>query len=111
MAITTGMMRCLGDMIKAEQEGRYEDSEIVCDGLWCWLGERRVHRKTVRALLRLVAISEQSDSGGVQRFVINGVGRSIKDDPKMADSIAVAIMRGGGFSIVDGKIVPLPSQD
>jgi len=109
-AVTPAMARCLAEMIEAESEERFEDAEIVCDGQSCWLGDRRVRRQTVTALLRLVAISDRNDGGSVERYAINSVGRSIHADPTMATSVAVAIMRGGGFTIVDGKIEPFPAK-
>jgi hypothetical protein len=86
-----------------------EESELVCEGIYCYLGTRRVHRKTVRALLDATAISDVSDSGeGLQRFAINSTGEAILRRPELAHEVWAHIYgQKGSFTIKNDRIVLL----
>lgn len=97
------MIQALQDLDQAEREERYEDAEIVCDGIECWLGERRVSYRTVNSLLRLMALS-YSGLGGASHYTLNGTGRELRKNPELVQGIKRAIFRGKPFQIVDGKV-------
>jgi hypothetical protein len=91
------MLSVLRAMIQAEETGEYEDAEIVCSGRECWLGLDKVASRTVDRLLGCMAISDISDDRRTQRYVINGTGRAIVEDPSVADAVVEALRRGGAF--------------
>ncbi len=105
--LSKAALRCLGEMIEAETDERYEDAELVCDGNSCWLGIRRVQKKTVNELLSVLALKDSNDGSTVQRYVINGVGRALHADPNLALDVVEALKQGGSFTIVDGKVQTL----
>jgi hypothetical protein len=86
----------------------YSEAEIVCDGLTCYLGDRPISWRTVKALLEVVAISDRSITGDSGRiFMINDVGRSITRRPELADEVAASLYTGQSVTIIDDRIVPL----
>lgn len=91
-------MRCLHDMQVAEAEECFEDAEIVCEGIQCWLGDRQVSYRTVQALLRLLLVSESGDRQ-VHRYTLNDCGRGVLRRPALAEEIAHALRAGGAFTI------------
>lgn len=79
--ISNGALKLLREMHAAEKAECYEDAEIVCDGLSCWLGNRQTTRRTVTQLLRVCVVSDVSDAGkGADRYVLNEDGRAIAED-------------------------------
>lgn len=102
------MRRTLEELRDATDQERYEDAEIVCDGLQCWLGMRRVAWMTVNKLQQFVAISDVSDeNGGARRFTINETGREILKDESVIYELMKALRTGGAFTWKDGKLVPM----
>lgn len=101
---TENMLLVLGRMISAEASGAFEDAEIICSARECWLGETVVAARTVERLLRARAISDVSEGAQTRRYVINGTGRAISKDPKVADDILAAIARGGAFDEIGRTI-------
>ncbi len=90
----------------AERAENWDQAEIVCDGLDCWMGDERISRQTVTRLIRVVALS-LDDGGGAEHYTLNGTGRALADNPALVRDIEAAIARGGAFSVIDGKIVDL----
>lgn len=88
---------------------RMEDDgeELVVEGREVWIGYERTTPWTVRALLRVCAISDVSDVKGLERYAINGTGRAIRADPSLAYDVAQMLRTGGSFTIQNGAIVPL----
>ena len=87
----------LNTMIAAETAGEHDDAEIVCEGRSCWLGTERLTRKLVDSLVFHVAVSHVSEPGSLERYVINGTGRRIAVDPRIADVILTALAGGTAF--------------
>lgn len=87
-------MEVLRLMIEAEKREEYEDSEIVCDGGICYLGETRISRRTVSDLLRHVALSSASEPGSLERYTVSGTGKKIAEDPAVADRVVAALLAG-----------------
>lgn len=77
--MTKAAHRVLVEMAKAEELKNFEDAEIVCDGD-CWIGNRRIPRKTVTTLLRLVLVADVSDVNGCDRYALNSEGRAMSKD-------------------------------
>ena len=92
------MLLCLTEMREAEDAENYEDAEIVCEGIRCWLGDCQVSYSTVQGLLRLVLVSDTSDSG-VHRYTINDTGRGVLLRPELAAEVERVLAAGGAFSI------------
>lgn len=90
----------------AERAENWDHAEIVCDGIDCWMGDERISRQTVNRLVRVVAVS-LDDGGGAEHYTLNGTGRALAEDPALVGDVEAAILRGGAFSIIDGKIVDL----
>jgi len=51
-----------------------EDGEIVQDGLLAYIGAIRISARSIWALIRLAAISEDEFRGGCRRYRINETG-------------------------------------
>jgi hypothetical protein len=90
----------------AERAENWDHAEIVCDGIDCWMGDERISRQTVNRLVRVVAVS-LDDGGGAEHYTLNGTGRALAEDPALVGDVEAAILRGGAFSVIDGKIVDL----
>lgn len=101
--LTPAMHLALTELDKAECEERFDDAEIVCDGIECWLGYRRVSYRTVKALLKLMALSFD-ESGGAQHYTLNDTGRAIQGRPALAKEIYAAVLKGRPFTLANGKI-------
>lgn len=87
--MTKAALRTLREMVAAENDGFYEDAEIVCDGVECWVGARRIARATVNVLLRLCLVADQSEgNGGVEHYGLNDEGRALAANPDYVPSIA-----------------------
>lgn len=91
--MTKAALQCVEEMALAEESLRYEDAEIVCEGLECWLGQRRVARRTLQVLIRLVLVSRQSNEGECERYALNEDGRAMAADENYEPRI-IALMRG-----------------
>lgn len=54
-----------------------EDAEIACEGIECWIGNKRISYKTVKALLGYILISgwEFGSEVGIQYLHINESGK------------------------------------
>jgi len=87
-------LEILAEMDAAEKREDWEDSEIVCSGIDCWLGLTKVSRRTVDALLRHLAVSYAAEPGATERYVLSGTGRAILADPSVADRIVAAVLAG-----------------
>lgn len=103
VGLTPAMLQVLQDLDQAEREERYEDAEIVCSGIECWLGDRHVSCRTVKSLLKLMALSFD-DMGGANHYTLNDTGRELSKHPELTEKIRAAIARGKPFQIVDGKV-------
>lgn len=87
-------LEILKEMHAAEAREDWEDSEIVCSGIDCWLGLTRVARRTVTSLVRHMAVSLASEPGSEERYVLSGTGRKILEDPAVADRVLAALLTG-----------------
>lgn len=92
--LTKRAIEVLKTMIAAEQAGDHDDAEIVCEGRSCWLGTERLTRKLVESLVFHVAVSHASEPGSLERYVINGTGRRIAENPRVADDVLKALAAG-----------------
>lgn len=90
MKLTPTQRRVLTTLRDADDSGDYYSSEIVCDGE-CWLGSKRVARRTVQALVEMVLISYEN-SGGAEHYTINGSGRATLEDESVIDRIQTALL-------------------
>ena len=101
------ILRWLSDMEMAPHELEY-DAEIVCEGLACWLGTTRLRRSTVNQLLRVVALTDASDTEGVDRYVINETGRSLLRRPELESEITAALRTGtGAWTLRNDRLVAM----
>lgn len=78
--LTHRQLRVLALMNLADKRGEDYDAEIVVEDFFCYLGDERIGRQTVLALLRHCALKDVSldtSGDGVQRYVINETGREI----------------------------------
>jgi hypothetical protein len=99
-------LEVLRSLLAAERAENWDQAEIVCDGLDCWMGDERLSRQTVNRLVRVVAVS-LDDGGGAEHYTLNGTGRALAENPALVRDIEEAVLRGGAFSVIDGKIVDL----
>jgi hypothetical protein len=49
-------LEVLRSLLAAERAENWDQAEIVCDGLDCWMGDERLSRQTVNRLVRVVAV-------------------------------------------------------
>ena len=59
-------------LLEADDEA---DPAIVCEGLECWIDDRRTSWRTVRQLLQAVLISDTSWGDACRRYELNESGR------------------------------------
>lgn len=85
----------------------YPDYEIVCEGLDCYIGLERTSRRTVNALLNLMAISEVGGGGNFARYQINETGRNILADESQIDVVLRSVCEGGAWTWKNGKLVKM----
>jgi hypothetical protein len=97
----------LHEMARAEAADELDDAELVCEGLLCFLGERRVSLRSVKKLLQLVAIREDSYSESVHRYTLNDVGRALVRRPELEGEVREALLRGVNFTVKDDRLVEL----
>ncbi|WP_315922231.1 hypothetical protein [Mesorhizobium sp. SP-1A] len=102
--ISKAALYCLKIMVQAEERGKRDEAELVCEGDVARLGLRRVSPPAIKELLQHLAIVKSYEGGQVQRYAINGVGRAINDNPKLSEDVAAAIKQGEGFMFEGGKV-------
>lgn len=114
--MTPAQIRLLFEMSSAKDAGDYADAEVVCCGIECWIGLRRVSWKTLKGLLQWCAISEERESKGVLRYTLNATGEAALDSPEVEQRVKVALASGVqadhcGFPLRDRyrgrRLVPL----
>lgn len=110
MALSKRQLEILRALIAAEDADDHDHSEIVCDGIQCWLGLTRVHAQTVKSLLMNMLVTRHSDnSGNLFRYTVNGCGRAIAKDPGQYEILLKAIMENQQIMVTkDGRIIPMP---
>jgi hypothetical protein len=97
------MVRLLQALATAEEEERWDDAEVTCEGRECWVGLRQTNWRTVNALLRLVALRDVSDTDCV-RYAINDVGQLLLEQSGAEDEIRRALYSGHNFTIENGHV-------
>jgi hypothetical protein len=85
----------------------YPEDEVVCSGIHCYLGTDHVSYRTVQSLLRLVALSDHGEAGGLRRFHINETGEHLLADESQIDVLVRALAEGGSWTWKAGKLVPI----
>ncbi len=107
--VTPAENRTLCELIEiAAADG---DAEIVCEGRECWVGSRRISKRTVNGLLRLMAISRSSYGGddAMELYTINLTGRSLIARPAFEAELLAAIAKRKPFMVTeDHKIKVMP---
>lgn len=94
-------------MHAAELSEAWGDAELVCSGIECYVGLRRVSHTTVRALLSWCAVSETGEADkGTNRYMLNGTGRAALTDPGVPDRIKAALLNRQN---VDDRGFPIDS--
>lgn len=107
--LTKRQHEVLARLAKAYDEERYEDAEIVAEGIHVYAGTERSSRKTLEAFIDhcLVSLEDGNDQSGFQRFSINETGLLVARKPEMADPIWLALRKGKPFTFKDDQIVYL----
>lgn len=80
--VTPACLRALRALRDAEVREEYENAEIVCDGIECYIDLTRISYRTVQAMLRLCLIHDDSDTKGCCRYSLNEDGRAMADNPE-----------------------------
>lgn len=78
--------------------------DLVSEGTVVWLGGERLRWATLEQLVRCCAVSDTSEGGSVQRWIINGTGRAIVRRPELHPEVLNAISAGQPFRIVDDRV-------
>ena len=88
-----------------------EEGEIVCEGNVCFIDlDAQVDKRDVYALLRVTAISDATDEGGLlERYRLNSTGRAILFNPEIEHQITQALQQGGlsAFTIENHTVKPI----
>lgn len=100
------MLKTLREMKEADEKENFDDAEIACDGLVCYIGARQISRRTVNALLKLTLIKADW-SGGIERYVITETARHVLERPELEDELCAAILNGKNFTIADDHRIKL----
>lgn len=105
--LTNRAWELLRIMAREEADENWDDAEIVCEGITCYLGGNRTSQKTVNNLIEHCCVSECSDEGStLHRYRINGTGKAALEDQSVPDKVRLALLRG---IPVDERGDPLPA--
>lgn len=104
--MTPAQIRTLTEMRDNEDCNDFDGSQIVCSGVECWLGLRRISRRTVNCLLRLLAIKPAWESA-INYFCITDAGRSLLERPEFENELRAAILVGKPFTITNDHKIEL----
>ncbi len=86
--ITRRQREILTAMAESEAREDFEDAEIACDRGVCFLGDTRVAKRTVFALLRLCLVRDETEgTGHLERYTINEHGRRQQPPPEILKSM------------------------
>lgn len=96
--LTKRQLEVLQHMAAAHAREDWDEAEIAGQGLECWLGDERVGRKTVEALVSLMLVTEEA-SPGLTRWPINSVGLRIAKEPELIPELFRQILSGGEVTI------------
>ena len=107
MPLTARHLSVLRRLAEAEDAGRYDEAEIVCEGRSCWIDCDRVPSRILDDLLRFTLLRDVSDGGGLRRYAVNGSGRSAIRRPELADELWRAVLSGVPVTVEDDRVVPL----
>lgn len=105
MGLRKSAFELLRRMRDEEAAQNWEDAEIVRDGRVAYIGCDRVPRRDLDDLLDVMAVSQRSEPGSMERYAINGTGRGILKRPDLADEVAAAVREGGAFSITEDGFI------
>lgn len=120
MWLTKACGEVLSEMVTAEARDDLDAAELVCEGAWCWLGERRVHRMTERRLLQIMALRDCTDDPQqkVRRYTINEMGRAVLRRPAVIQDLVRVLIVGGAWKLngdqiemLDGPVEPESTQE
>jgi hypothetical protein len=92
--------------MEKEPDGSYE-AEVVCDGAACYVGVERFSRKTVNEAVRVCALENVSDEGGIDRFTLNEIGKGMLRRPELEREILDAIKSGRSVLVGDDRVKPM----
>lgn len=99
-----------GAATKAADNYEYPEYEIVAEGIECFIGTKRTNFRLVKALLKIMAISDVSDGGYgaiFRRFQINETGRAYLADESQIDVVMRCLARGQNITFKDGRVVEI----
>lgn len=108
--MTPGTRSVLAAMAAAYAAEDYENAELVVEGWVCYLGTRRVHRKTVNALIDMLALKDESDTGAdghLKRYVISDTGQALLRRPELEEELFLALHRKRAFCVRNDRIEDL----
>ena len=107
MALTTRQVEVLQAMAKAHAEERWDETEIVSEGIVCYLGNDRISWKTLNAFIDHVLVSLEGN-GSFRRWTINGTGLLVAKFPAIADKIWLTLRSGKPFTTDDeGNVIEI----
>ena len=96
--LTERQLEVLQLLAAAHAAEDWDNAEIVGHGLACWLGDERVSRRTVDALVSLLLVSEEQ-SAACTRWTINSTGLRIAKDPQLVPELFRQIVNGHEVTI------------
>lgn len=107
--MTPGMAKVLTRLTRPDDEGDLtsETSELVCEGFACWAGDVRTNRRVVNLLVQYLLLTDVSDEGGIERYVISDTGRAALRRPELLGEISRALANRVAFTVRDDRVVAL----
>lgn len=102
---STKMLKLLAALDGAGDDD-YE-AEVVREGRQCWRGAERVPNRAIDEAIRCSAVDSVGDEGGIERYVINGVGRAVLRRPELAEEILAAIGSGRQFTVKEDRVADM----
>jgi hypothetical protein len=83
------------------------EAEVVRERRQCWRGAARVANRILEEAVRCSALDSVGDEGGIERYVINGIGRAVLRRPELAEEIMAAALAGRQFTVRDDRVADL----
>ena len=84
------------------------EAEVVRERRQCWRGAERVRNRVLDEAIRCSAVDSVGEEGGIERYVINGIGRAVLRRPELAEEVLAAALAGRRFTVRDDRVADLP---
>lgn len=106
--MTKRQLEILRQMVDAESRDDFYNTEIISEGILCYLGDDRISWKTLNFFIDHTLVSLDSFSKENPRiWTINGAGRLIAEKPELINELFLRLHSGKPFSVEKDRFVDL----